>query len=362
MHILIIEDDKDIRDSYEKQIVLYNMEASNLEVTYELAINFEEAKSRLGENFDAVIIDLKLDETLEYKGRLILESIKTNLRYISYVITGNPEIIEEEADTQNAFFKIRVKGEDDSNFYLVLEEIEKTVRTGITKIIGKRGQIEKYLHDIFWLHLSNSVDLWEDDKRSDEEKEKSLLRYTLSHMQEYLDLSSTGGLEKYHPAEFYITEPVKKNIFTGDILITDRSERCVILTPACDIDKKNGTRKADKILTLRILSPTEVDSEYGNSGMSKTKMGKFKQIIDNKIPRYHFIPKAGSIEGGIIDFQDKYTISDTDLEERIEQKHILRIATISNPFLKDVISRYSSYYSRQGSPDFDSDELIKDLF
>lgn len=362
MHILIIEDEPDLRNSYEKQIVQYNSDAANLEVTYELAKNYDEAESLLGDNFDAIIIDLKLDKSTEYKGRLILKQVKGSLRYISYVITGNPEVIEEESDNQNAFFKIRVKGEENSNFYSVLEEIEKTVRTGITHITGKKGKIEEYLNDIFWEHLSSSVELWENDKRSDDEKEKSLLRYTLSHMQEYLDLSNTGDLEKYHPAEFFITRPVKKFIYTGDILRTTSGERCVIMTPACDIDLKNGKRKANKILTLRILNPNEIDAEYSNKDMSKTKKQKLENILGNKLPRYHYIPKAGVIESGVIDFQDKFTISDADLEQRIASKTVERIATISNPFLKDIISRYSNYYARQGSPDFDTTELFEDLF
>ena len=39
-----------------------------------------------------------------------------------------------------------------------------------------------------------------------------------------------------------------------------------------------------------------------------------------------------------------------------------RIATISIPFLKDIISRHSNYFSRQGSPDFNVGEIYKGLF
>ena len=144
--------------------------------------------------------------------------------------------------------------------------------------------------------------------------------------------------------------------------MTATGGRCVIMTPACDIGLKNGNRKADKILTLRILNPNEIDAEYSNKGMSKTKKQKLDRILGNQLPRYHFIPKAGAIESGVIDFQDKFTISDVDLEQKIKSEVVERIATISNPFLKDIISRYSNYYSRQGSPDFDTDELFDDLF
>jgi len=34
---------------------------------------------------------------------------------------------------------------------------------------------------------------------------------------------------------------------------------------------------------------------------------------------------------------------------------------ISSPFLKDVINIYSTYFSRNGSPDFDATELINPI-
>ena len=125
---------------------------------------------------------------------------------------------------------------------------------------------------------------------------------------------------------------------------------------------KNGKRKADKILTINIVNPNEIDSEYSNPEMSGGKKSKISQILSNSNPRYHCIPSSKDFSIGIIDFQDKYTIDSDRLDKAIKDSRVERIATISHPFLKDIIARYSSYYSRQGSPDFDSDEVYNSLF
>ena len=88
----------------------------------------------------------------------------------------------------------------------------------------------------------------------------------------------------------------------------------------------------------------------------------FSKLITNSAkPYYHYIPRHSSINAGIIDFQDKYSIPVEELEQKINTKAADNFATISMPFLKDLIERYSSYYARQGSPDFDSDEIIESL-
>lgn len=364
LKLLIVEDDLSVIETYLSDISSYNKTSSDITIK-ETIIQDKDDALRILRNadhiFDGAIIDLDLKQSggTDNSGNEVIKEVKENLRFPVFVISGTSHNLEKQLSEETSFFKVRDR---DAEFDFI-EEFIKIFNTGITEILNRRGTIENYINNIFWNHLSSSLDLWKkDEKRSPSDKQKSLLRYTLLHLQEYLDLSVSGDLEKYHPAEFFITKPVKPFIFTGDILKTKKGIRCVILTPACDIDKKNGVRKAEKILTLRIIEPKQVDSEFGNANMSTTKRNILKSIISNSRPRYHFIPKAGEIDKGIIDFQDKYSIPDSRLEKLIEDGEVERIATISSPFLKDVIARYSAYYSRQGSPDFDTDELFDGIF
>lgn len=364
LKLLIVEDDSNVIETYTRDINSFNRTNKDLNIKETILSDKDQALDMLRNSdniFDGAIIDLDLKQSggSDNSGNEVIKEVKENLRFPVFVISGTSHNLDPTLREETSLFKVRDRDTD----FDFIEEIIIIYNTGITELLNRKGTVEKYINDIFWTHLSSSLDLWTTDQsRSPEDKQKSLLRYTLLHIQEYLDLNSLGDLEKYHPAEFFITKPVKNNIFTGDILKNNDGKRSVILTPACDIDLKNGNRKADKILTLQIISPQDIDEEYGNSEMSNTKKTKLKSVIGNSNPRYHFVPQAGEIDKGIIDFQDKLSIPGHELEEQIQKGDIERIATISSPFLKDVIARYSNYYSRQGSPDFDIEELFKGLF
>ncbi len=360
LKLLIVEDDPEVIKSYKRDIKSFNLE-SEVKINATLIFEKDEAINLLKNKnvfFDAAIVDLKLDSANNadenYSGNEVLREIKGNLRFPVFVITGTPQHIAEDLKTESSLFKLKVRGEEDNH----LQQLVDIYNTGITNILGRSGAIEKYLNEIFWKHLSNSMETWiTDTSRTPEQKEKSLLRYTLSHIQEHLDLTDNGDFEHYIPSEFYIIPPVKPNIFTGDI-IEYSGKRCLVLTPACDF----GNRKAENILCITIKKWESLDAEFVNRPLSTGKTSVLKNHMSNKTPRYHFIPKIHNIDAGFIDFQDKITIEVGRLNNLLGKGRVIRSATISAPFLKDVISRYSSYYSRQGSPDFQTDEIYNSLF
>lgn len=358
MNLLIVEDDKPTIQSYRDNIESFNRK-SDIQIEAEVIDNLEDAKNSLiSPNYDAAIIDLKLSSnTVDLEGLEIVDEIQNKLRFPLFIVSGSLGQVQQE---ESAFLKKRSR---DGNFKDILTEIIDIYKTGVTNILGQKGTIEKYLNSIFWNHMSNSMDLWINDAtRTPKEKENSLLRYTLLHMQEHID----EELEKYHPSEFYITKPIKKNLFTGDIVEVGKN-RFLILTPSCDIVlRKDGTRNADFILFCKIKPLDNVVKNYEllkhNTSVKNDNRKRIINFFENKNQKYHFIPKAESIAPGLIDFQEKLTIPSLEVDELLEANKINRIATISQPFLKDIISRYSNYYSRQGSPDFDSDEIYKSIF
>jgi hypothetical protein len=359
LNLLIVEDKSS--EDYLRWIKAFNL-GKEVQIESTVITKKEQAVNLLSDSnvyFDAAIVDLRLSDTeVDFGGRKIVEIIKDNLRFPIFVLTGNPEAIEDEKQNENDFFKVFVKGEENAVFDVLLDEIVKLYNTGITNILGKTGQIEKYLNDIFWNHLSNSINIWASDiSRTPVQKEKALLRYTLSHIQEHLDLTENGeSFEHYTPSEFYITPPIKPNLFTGDI-VKFLGNKCIVLNPACDF----GNRKIDNILLITIKEWESIDAEFDKRPISKGKENKLREHISNKVPRFHFIPKTNTIDAGFIDFQDKKTYDAKRVNFLIEKDKINRIATVSAPFLKDIISRYSNYYSRQGSPDFNVDEVYNSL-
>lgn len=368
LKLLIVEDDPTAIIAYQRAIKAFNKERellynSDLKIV-ELPINNKDeaikALRNSENNFDAAIVDLDLlgQGGQDSSGNDVIREIKSNLRFPVFVISGTPQHIDDDLKEQSSLFRLLTRGEEGD----YLNQIVKIFQTGITKILNKKGVIDNHISSIFWKHLSNSLNLWIDDEnRNSEEKEKSLLRYTLLHMLEYLDE------ENIHPSEFYITEPVKKQLSTGD-LISYNESRYVVLTPACDFVYHKGKRKVESVFLLKIKG-LDLISEFqelkaiesiGDISNSK-KSGISKLITNSAKPFYHYIPKHNEINPGIIDFQDKLSVPVDIIEAEIKDKKTIRFATISMPFLKDLIERYSSYYARQGSPDFDVDEIILSL-
>lgn len=72
---------------------------------------------------------------------------------------------------------------------------------------------------------------------------------------------------------------------------------------------------------------------------------------------YHYLPQTSKFEGGIIDFRKIDTYKPTDFKSNFGDPDV----QISMAFTKDIVARFSSYYARQGQPDFDFDTLADDL-
>jgi hypothetical protein len=359
MKLLIVENEPEQVQLYLDVIESFN-KSSDVQINPDPYNSLETGLDAIKKNYyDAAIIDLKLSHgTPELQGMEIVNSIIDNLRFPVFIVSGSIGQIEK---SETALFKKRLRDQD---FKGILTEVKNIYDTGLTKILNNKGIIEEYLNNIFWNHLSNSIEDWiEDTSRNSEEKQKSLLRYTLMHMQEYID----EDIEKYHPSEFYITEPIKETIFTGDI-VTYNENRFIVLTPSCDIVlRSDGTRNTNRVLFCKINDLENVINNYSNLTLetgdnNQAKKSLAKYIQNNSKQNFHFIPKSNLIEAGLIDFQDKLTISEEEVNNLIFNNDIERIATVSMPFLKDIISRYSNYYARQGSPDFNTEEIYNSLF
>jgi hypothetical protein len=144
-------------------------------------------------------------------------------------------------------------------------------------------------------------------------------------------------------------------------LIKIDNEIFLVLTPACDIvfnyksndrGEKEPFRKADKMMLISAKS-----FDYKTLCLNKNgtiDKGKIKEYVNNGSYRYHYLPPLDDNNGFLIDFQElksvKFDIKPT------------RIATISSPFIKDIISRFANYYSRQGQPTFGQELIINKLY
>jgi CheY-like chemotaxis protein len=342
INILIIEDEEPQIQVYEDVIHQYNKKNS-LQIEYTICKSYEEGqKALITPYYDAAIIDLKLSNSEELEGKKLVESVYQKIRIPIIIYSGS--ISQVDDIIENALLKKKLRTEQLSD---ILLEIVGVYNTGITRFLRPFGTIDNNLTKIFWNHLSTDLDTWIKHNNPN-----NLLRYILSHFQEHLDINLQGDFEEYHPFEVYIKPPIKKNLHTGD-LIKYNNEHYVILTPACDIVIQiNGSRNADNIIIVKAQNfDYKTTCLNKNNALDKNKISKY---VKNGNARFHYLPPFEGNNGFIVDFQDITSISFTNELERV--------ATISSPFIKDIISRFANYYSRQGQPTFNQDSIVEELY
>lgn len=352
--ILVVEDDSDQWQTY----VDAANDTSSEELTIELTRYTSAAEARTGllsNNFDGAIVDLNLspDKPEEASGNEVLLQITGAHRFPVLVVSGNLGNLDPRINCSSFLRTYERDTPNDEIFGYLL----KIYSTGITKILGGRGQIEKSLGEIFWRHLAHDFGNWDAGSL---DSERTLLRYVVAHLAEYLDIPD-GEDNFYHEAEFYVRPPIRKHIATGDIVERD-GFRFIVLSPACDVAVRgeDGDGKpvinAERVVLAplvevardRFLERQIIKAENGKKAVEKV----LEKIIKGQRDKYALLPQYGDMYPAIVDLQNLHTLT---LDEYLD---LNRIATVSGVFLKDIQSRFSAYYGRQGQPELKKDVLL----
>ena len=351
INLLIVEDDEKQLLTYIDAIEEYNLtEGKN--ISYKIEKDPGQCLEHLkSSNFDAAIVDLKLegdqgDLSSEASGNIILKEITQSHRFPIMVVTSTPLNIDPSIK-ESIFLQVHDKTIDNIE---LLKSIENIYMTGITKILGTTGDLEDLIQKIFWNHISDGFEYW-----IGKDARGALLRYSISHLSEYLDQS-----DSYLEPECFITPPIKKFISTGDI-VEEGSNRYVVMNPACDLQLNdiNGEfkRKSNIVTLVEIIEFSEetLKSEGYIEEKKSLNADKLKSFVSNNNGQFAFLPTYNDIEKGLIDFTKISTINIDDYEK------YNRLATIAMPFLKDIQGRFSQYYGRQGQPDLEKDRIVDEL-
>lgn len=347
MKLLIVDDNKTQRKLLTDAIDLFNTTGVT-HISYEEAENLISAKEKLdNQSFDGAFIDLKLgNHDANISGNEIIKEILNFKKFPVIVLSGFLGDLESENNIQNNFLKLVNRGEEDYSDLLIW--FEKIYKTGVTSILNNQGQIQTNITHVFWKHVSEILPLFIEHKENVPtwDGEKVLLRYISSHLLEYLEISIDNNLEPVHSIEFYIKPPVKEKIFTGDVIKFKKdSTYGIILTPACDLatDIHRNKPKAKFVTVASIYKYDEV--------INGRKIEQIDQLKKNNLDlKFHFLPKTILFEGGFVNFQHiiSIPIKDFNNKDKFEVECV-----ITNPFRKDIISRFANYFSRQGQPSFE---------
>lgn len=352
MKIILVEDNKEDQSVCENAIKDFN-DDQGLTVELFIVDNAASAIEQLKNSyFDAVIIDMKLSNMGggDEGNQVISELKRTSSRMPVIIMTGTPAVAE-----QNGFPLIDVFKKGETTYQDIIKKLWYIYNTGITKIMGRKGVFEERLNYVFINHILpqlNKNQNWiEYAKANSEKTEKALIRYTLNHLIHVLD----SDISECYPEEMYIWPTVSTNINTGCIVRCKRSENFyIVMSPACDLAvRENGTCKTDRAVFIQIQPLEEIfswdENEWASLSNGKQKMLE-KVYKNTKTLYYHWLPKASFYPGGVVNFRMITTYTEDQIRKRFDDP----IAQISAPFLKDMVSRFSSYYARQGQPEIQS--------
>ncbi len=363
MKLIIVEDDKDQIISYLDTITVVNSSGGghNIENPKVVGTLTEALEAIENKHFDGAIVDLKLSRSNRDKtdGNEIIGQIVNLKRFPVFVYSSFLEDIDPAIE--NSFFFQQFE-RTTVPFRDVVIKLHDIYKTGVTKILGRDGAIESHLTKIFWKHVAESFE----GLCQKGITEKQLLRYITGHLYEYLELDDMAeSFKKYLPEEVYIKPSIKLNFFTGGIIKDKNSQRnFIILTPSCDIVQNKAKSMLlasvrsltdDPVRDLKTKSTNRIPADLRGAQRQvaeeekKTAKKQLEDLIRNNYShKYYFLPRSKNFEGGLINFQDLESVEPAAMNGRFDI-----IATINNQFLKDIVAKFSFYYSRQGAPEVD---------
>ncbi len=336
--ILLIEDSESDTSICKDTIEVMNEETPERELELIIASTYETAIQTLSNQFNGVIVDIKLNDG--NSGNDIIHTIISNYRIPVAVMTGTPDTDLEEGSP----IVIYKKGE--KTYKDIINDLIVAFDTGLFAVIGGNGILEETMNKVFWENLYPQIKSWMELKKEGYDTEKILLRYAVSHIQELLDYE----VPSYVTHEMYIKPPINENIKTGTILKSKEDGKYyIVLSPPCDLALHNGKMKTDTIMVCEIEPEEKICKEViGTTGEAKRKKVLLPAIKNNYKEYYHWLPQNELFVGGYINFRYILNYSPEELDQYFEKSDV----HLTNFFVKDILSRFSAYYARQGQPDF----------
>ncbi len=374
---LLIDDDRDQEKLFVEAIEEIR-ESKDSNITYKVVKTPEEAMTELYQNcFRAIIIDLKLkneDDSVhsdeEISGNILLKKIIEKEIIPIVVITGFPDKVSDDIDTD--IVEVCPK---EVNLYDVINNLIEKYSNSVFKIFGSRGKINEDIKELFWKVMPNYFVGGDGDisQLPSDKQEKVIVRYISSWFSnkymfedKYLDVD---------PIEMYMFPNPIEQVCTCDVFqkkIDDNSfDYYIVLTPSCDLANK----KVDEVLLCKIKKYDDVHSfknkldaynnlenKTSNKAIKKKEdLSKWFRNSDSESLRYHFLPKISQFSGGFVDFRAIITLEYDNESGKIKDETYTKVGVITESFKRDIISRFSSYYHRQGQPEFNCESVLSHL-
>jgi len=335
-HLLLVDDAKSEIDSCEIAVYDWNEENRNKKIELYCVGSVDEANKALDKyRIDGAIIDIRLNDD-EKGGNAVIESIINKYKIPIIIVTGTPGYTGRNHKCIQCASK-PYKYIDAIKYLMEMSE------KPLFKVLSSGGMVEWHLVNIFWKSLCPKFQLWDELSCLGKDSERIILRNVLAYMQELLDDEN----EEYCKEELYLEPTLINKIKTGSV-IQSRGEGTfyIVLSPPCDL-VKDGKRTPDRVMLCEIedIKTCHKDVLGKNNGAK----GKINDQLQKQY--INFLPPCQFFKGGYVNFRKVHSIDFLQLEDYTHE------AKLHDAFVKEVLRKFSTYYSRQGQPELDEKNM-----
>ena len=351
--ILIIDNE----DSEVSEIIDTDFSSEGVEIEMDYEKSFEIGMEKIQNNkVDILVLDLKKDSDT-YEGKGIFDKIWNGANSFLPIIIFSTNLNRvDNIQKHPLIFKFNKSQEVE-----VINTI-KNIIPKLSKIDKLKIELNKYFRE--GLRVIDEVD-------------EKMLTYRMSYyIKNFLENYQEDSL-KLHPDIQYIVLPEYFKLYTCDILkkiTTDVSLNSLpvfsmILTPSCDMQKKNDAGELeliDEILCKRIIKHPAIKEDRSNESSVK---GEVKSKVNDGcdfrtghiyLPDHTFSGEL-KFEKMIIDAKSSIVIKQAKISLDPEETDIIhyqykKIASIASPFRERIIALCYGHVSRIGVPDLDKDK------
>ena len=356
-HILFVEDNARQRDLFQTAVEEWNgAQGGARQFVPTLLEGYEEANEALERTrFDCALFDLRLPTGRKHPAeepsgnKLAQRGLHKNGIPVG-IISGKPGDLEEEFQ-KSTTVKLFFKGDPDDPYRKAIDWFAGQWEM-MEVLAASRRKMRSSVAELFALRIWPQ---WATFPGLAEGRLTEIVtRQYVTQMAELLGLDDPANAE-WHPFENYITPALQEGrAHTGDIFDLGGELR-IVLSPQCDM----ATKKIPHVV-LALCNKGAIqgwDQKLAQLREPKSDQEKersvkyFKDFVNQNVPAsVHFLPPLpGENEPFYVQFQNLVTIPLADLNNRLKDRQ----ASVSPPFLSNLVQRFGSYIARTGQPNID---------
>jgi hypothetical protein len=397
LHLLIIEDEKPIIDSWEEKLAFYDIEDKKVySIIPTYVSELSQAKAVLSNRFfDAAVIDIRLDNSSTSSGapnkdgNQLFDMITSSNLTVAAICTGEPGIVELK-EHQQSLAKVFEKG--DGVVDQILNWLDDKANM-ISAIQSMQLSLKKEMATAFSKSIWPRWDYWFNEADGDYSLIESALR---RHMATHLHATFLNEVTAVHPEEYYFIPPLVGKLDTGDITIVD-GKHYILVTPRCEIaqgknstfqfvelesissvlDKFNLNRAESMEAIVKLNDALRKNSETVDDKETEIKFNEKLEVeakkvnsAENKISNLfrhggnkaslHFLPEIKRTDsdnfGPFHARFDRMVFIEKSKQALLEHYLNGKYASLSNEFVPSLVERLGAYFSRIGTPDYSHPE------